>query len=178
MKPAARAKKIKLLLMDVDGVLTDGKLFYFQTREGVVEETKGFDSKDGIALQLAHEAGIQTGFISGRRSAGVVERAKILKVTFVYQEIWRKTPAYEEILKKTGLKDDQVAYVGDDLPDLPIFGRVGLAAAPADSAPELLKAAHLVTKKPGGRGAVREVVELILKSQGLWETALKKRGVY
>jgi 3-deoxy-D-manno-octulosonate 8-phosphate phosphatase (KDO 8-P phosphatase) len=175
--PASLARKVKLLLMDVDGVLTDGRLFYFETRAGVVEETKGFDSKDGIGLLLAREVGLRTGFISGRRSSGVEERAKLLGVEFVYQGAARKMPAYSSILAETNLKDEEIAYVGDDLPDLPILRRVGLPAAVADAVPEVLKAARYVTRKKGGHGAVREVVELILKARGLWDAALRKRGI-
>jgi 3-deoxy-D-manno-octulosonate 8-phosphate phosphatase (KDO 8-P phosphatase) len=175
--PTARAKRIKLLLMDVDGVLTDGKLYYFETRPGVIEETKGFDAKDGIGLMLARLAGLRLGLISGRRSTGVEHRAQLLDIEFVFQGATKKLPVYESILAQTGLSDAEVAMVGDDLPDLPILKRVGLGVAVQDAVPELKKAAHLVTRRPGGRGAVRETVELILKSQGSWERALRERGV-
>jgi len=172
-----RARRVRLLLMDVDGVLTDGQLFYVETSPGVIEETKGFDSKDGIALILAREAGLRTGLISGRDSAGVRRRAEILGMEFVYQGRRRKVPAFEEILARSGLAEAETAYVGDDLPDLPLLARVGLPIAVADAVPEVRRSALLVTRRPGGRGAVREAVEVILKAQGRWDEALRRIGI-
>ncbi len=160
-------RRVRLLLTDVDGVLTDGRLFYVERAKGVVEETKGFHSQDGLGLILAHEAGLKTGIISARTSAGVVHRAKILKMTYIIQGTFAKAEAYEKI-KADGYADDEIAYVGDDLPDLPVMLRCGLPVAVANARPEVKAAARLVTRRAGGDGALRELVEMILKAQGRW----------
>jgi len=168
----ARASKIKLLLMDCDGVLTPGHIFFLPDGRGGLFETKSFDSQDGIALQWAHKAGIETGIISGRTSPAVEERARTAHMRYLYQGNTRKLPLFEEILADSGLDSEQIAYVGDDVTDLPILRRVGLAAAPAGSRPEALTAVHFVASKPGGAGAVREVIELLLKAQNRWSEIL------
>jgi len=173
----SRARKIKLLLMDVDGTLTDGGvcLISSTTTEGpdpVVREMKVFDAHDGQGLSLAHTMGIKTGFITGRSSPAVSKRAAELKVDFVYLGQARKLAAFEDCLQKTAVLPEEVAYLGDDLPDVPVALRVGLAVCVADGAPELKEVCHLTTRRPGGRGAAREVVELILKAQGRWEEAI------
>lgn len=170
----ALASKIRLLLMDVDGVLTDGKLYNVPDPSGKMVETKGFDSQDGIGLQWLSWKGIKTGLISGRNSPATVERARQCKFAYVYQGHIEKIPILEEILADAGLTRDQVAYIGDDFTDVVIMRRVGLAIATANARPEVQRAAHLVTSKPGGQGAVREVVELLLRAQGYWEEILAK----
>ena len=168
-----RASKVKLLLMDVDGVLTNGKLYYVPDAAGHMVESKGFDSQDGIALQWLQWKGIKTGVISGRLSPATEERARQVKMTYIYQGHIEKVPILEEILKNAGIDGSQVAYVGDDLTDVTIMRRVGLAIAPANAREEVKSAAHVVTRAAGGEGAVREAIELIMKAQGLWGEILK-----
>lgn len=168
-----RAARVKLLLMDVDGVLTDCKLYYVPDAQGRMVESKGFDAQDGIALQWLNWKGIQTGVISGRESPATVERARQVKMTYVYQGHIEKIPILEEILAKAQIDRNEVAYVGDDLTDLVIFRRVGLAIATANARPEVKRAAHYVTEARGGWGAVREVAELLLKAQNRWAEILQ-----
>jgi 3-deoxy-D-manno-octulosonate 8-phosphate phosphatase (KDO 8-P phosphatase) len=169
-----RASRIRLLLMDVDGVLTDGRLLNVPGSDGKMMETKMFDSQDGIALQWLSWNGIQTGVISGRVSPATDERARQVKMTYVYQGHIEKIPILEEIVAKSGVPLDQIAYAGDDLTDVVIMRRVGLAIAVANARPEVKRAAHYVTKACGGSGAIREVCELLLESQGRWEEILRK----
>jgi len=169
----AKAARIKLLLMDVDGVLTDGKLYNVPDREGNMAETKGFDSRDGIGLQWLSWKGIQTGVISGRVSPATVERARQTKMTYVYQGHIEKIPILEEILSAAKIDSADVAYMGDDLTDIVIMHRVGLAIATANARPEVKREAHYVTEARGGDGAVREVIELLLKAQGRWDEILQ-----
>jgi 3-deoxy-D-manno-octulosonate 8-phosphate phosphatase (KDO 8-P phosphatase) len=171
----ARARRIKLFLMDVDGTLTDGGVCLISTPgvEGF-SEMKVFEAKDGAGLKLAGIMGIRTGFITGRKSSAVQQRANELDVEFVYLGQAKKTAAYDEILKKAGVTDAETAYLGDDLPDMPLAQRAGLAVAVADAAPELKAICHYTTMAKGGKGAAREVVELILKAQGRWEEAIPK----
>ncbi len=171
------AAQIRLLLMDVDGVMTDGKLYNLPDSQGNMVETKGFDSQDGIALQWLSWTGIKTGLISGRMSPATVERAKQTKFTYVYQGRIDKIPVLEEILSDVKLEPSQVAYIGDDLTDIVVMHRVGLAIATSNARPEVKRQAHYVTMQPGGSGAVREAIELILKAQGKWEEILKKYEV-
>ncbi len=168
---ARRAKKIRVLLMDVDGVLTDGRIWLFSRSDGTASEIKGFSAYDGAGLKLARAAGLRTGLITGRESSAVSQRARECEIEFVYMKRATKLSAYEEILQATGASDAEVAYVGDDLPDLPLIERVGFAAAVANAAPEVKRAAHYVTSRSGGDGAVREVIELIVKAQGKWTEA-------
>src|SRR5262249_1505073 len=160
--------------MDVDGVLTDGKLINVPDAAGNMVETKAFDSQDGIALQWLRWKGIKTGLISGRVSPATVERAKQCKFSYVYQGHIEKIPVLDEILADAGLEKGQVAYIGDDLTDVVVMHRVGLAVATANARYEVKQEAHYVTHAAGGSGAVREVVELILKAQGGWEEILQK----
>jgi 3-deoxy-D-manno-octulosonate 8-phosphate phosphatase (KDO 8-P phosphatase) len=169
-----RAKRIKLLLMDVDGVLTDGKLYNVPGPAGSMVETKGFDSQDGIALQWLNWYGIATGVISGRESPATAERARQVKMKYVYQGHIEKIPILEEILKDAGIDGSEAAYIGDDFTDVVIMRRVGLAVATANARAEVKQAAHLVTAARGGSGAVREVAELLLKARGGWNEILKK----
>jgi 3-deoxy-D-manno-octulosonate 8-phosphate phosphatase (KDO 8-P phosphatase) len=167
------ASRIRLLLMDVDGVLTNGKLYHVPDAQGQMVETKGFDSQDGIALQWLAWKGIKTGVISGRLSPATAERAKQVKMTYVYQGHIEKLPILEEILADAKLDLREVAYMGDDLTDTVIMRRVGLAIATANARPEVKALAHYVTKACGGEGAVREVIELLLSSQNLWREILE-----
>ena len=169
----ALAANVKLLLMDVDGVLTDGRLYHFPDANGKMVETKGFDSQDGIALQWLYKHGIPTGVISGRVSPATDERARQCKMAYVYQGHTEKIPILEEILAKAQIDATQVAYIGDDLTDIVIMRRVGLGIATANARPEVKKRAHHVTSAPGGSGAVREVIELILAAQGKWKEILQ-----
>jgi 3-deoxy-D-manno-octulosonate 8-phosphate phosphatase (KDO 8-P phosphatase) len=173
MDTEARASRIKLLLMDVDGVLTDGRIFNVPDAAGKMFETKGFDSQDGIGLHWLSWKGIRTGVISGRDSLATEERARQCKMTYVYQGHIEKIPILEEILAKAQVDRSEVAYIGDDLTDVVIMHRVGFAVATANARPEVKAAAHYVTEAPGGAGAVREVIETILKAQGLWGEILR-----
>lgn len=169
-----RAARIRLLLMDVDGVLTDGKLYNVPGPDGRMIETKGFDSQDGISLQWLSWKGIRTGAISGRLSPATEERARQCRFSYVYQGHIEKIPIFEEILRDAAVDPGQVAYIGDDLTDVVIMRRVGLAIATANARPEVKRCAHWVTERAGGEGAVREVAELLLKAQGHWEEILRK----
>lgn len=159
--------------MDVDGVLTDGRIWLLSMPDGTANEIKGFSAYDGAGLKMAKACGLRTGVITGRESAAMTRRAHECGMEFVYQGRPEKTAAYEEILRKAGVTDAEVAYIADDLPDLPILKRVGLAVAVANASPEVKKAAHFVTKRSGGEGAAREAVELILKAQGKWKEAIE-----
>ena len=170
----ARAAKIQMLLMDVDGVLTDGTLWNVPGPDGLIFETKGFDSQDGIALQWLSHFGIVKGVISGRVSPATEERARQTKMTYVYQGYTEKIPLLEEIYQKSGIAAEATCYVGDDLTDIVCFRRVGLAVAVANARPEVKRAAHYITEARGGQGAIREVVELILTAQGRWEEILRR----
>jgi 3-deoxy-D-manno-octulosonate 8-phosphate phosphatase (KDO 8-P phosphatase) len=168
-----RSRKIKLFLMDIDGTLTDGGICLISLpQNGGVAEMKVFNSQDGLGLKLANTMGIKTGFITGRNSPAVSQRAEESHVDFVYLGQADKTAAFEECMRKAQVKEDEVAYMGDDLPDIPVARRVGLAIAVSNAAPELKAISHYVTKSRGGSGAAREVVELILKAQGRWEEAI------
>jgi 3-deoxy-D-manno-octulosonate 8-phosphate phosphatase (KDO 8-P phosphatase) len=169
-----RASQIQVLLMDVDGTMTDGSVTLLSQPDGTALEIKTFDAHDGQGLTLAHTAGIRTGCITGRESAALLRRAREMKMDFIYMGQPLKIPAYEEILQKAGASESAVAYVGDDLPDLPLMRRVGLAIAVGDAVPEVKKAAHYTTRAHAGRGAIREAVELILKSKGIWEEMIDK----
>ena len=159
-----RASRIKLLLMDCDGVLTDGRLWLLEERG----EHKSFNTKDGLGLTLLHRAGLRSGIISGRTANAVTQRARELGVEFVRQGDEDKVAAFEEVIKLAQVDEDEVAFVGDDLSDIPLMLRCELGVAVADAVEETRSVAHYVTRADGGRGAVREVIELILKSQGRW----------
>jgi 3-deoxy-D-manno-octulosonate 8-phosphate phosphatase (KDO 8-P phosphatase) len=170
----ALAARVRLFLMDVDGVLTNGHLYHFPAPDGTMVETKGFDSQDGIGLQWLSWYGIKTGVISGRVSLATAERARQTKMTYVYQGHIEKIPILEEIMKDAGVTKEEIAYAGDDLTDIVVMRRVGFAVAVANARPEVKRAAHYVTEATGGSGAVREVVELLLKAQGKWPEIAKK----
>ena len=170
-----RARRIRLFLMDVDGTLTDGGVCLISLPDGGgVAEMKVFSSLDGAGMKLAHIMGIRTGFITGRKSPAVQQRAHELSVEFVYLGQATKTAAYEDCVAKAGVSEDEVAYMGDDLPDMPLAKRAGLAVAVANAAAELKAICHYETRARGGEGAAREVIELILKAQGRWEEAVPK----
>lgn len=172
MENAQRAGKIKILLMDVDGVLTDGKMYYMPDSGGNMVEFKAFNSLDGIGLRLMNQFGIVTGIITGRDSPGSEERARILCMKYVYLGFLSKLEPFEEILKDSGLEPENIAYIGDDWTDIPVMKRAGFACAPRNALEEVKKAAHMVTENEGGNGAVREVCNFILKSQGQWDTIM------
>lgn len=175
--PAAlkkRAARIKVLLMDVDGTMTSGGVTLLSQTDEIALEIKTFDAHDGQGLTLAHTAGLRTGCITGRQSSALLRRAREMKMEFIYMKQPLKMPAYEEIVGKTGASESEVAYVGDDLPDLPVMRRAGLAVAVGNAVPEVKRAAHYTTKAFAGHGAIRETVELILKSKGIWEEMIDK----
>lgn len=165
-----RAKRIKMLLMDVDGVLTDGSIFFASGRQ----EIKAFFVHDGLGLRMAKRAGIITGLISSRESEMVVRRARELQIPEVHQRIQNKIAVWEKLLGKYQLPPEQVAMMGDDLSDLSLLRRAGLSIAVANAAEEVKSRVHYVTHHPGGRGAVREAVELILRAQGKYEEELQQ----
>jgi 3-deoxy-D-manno-octulosonate 8-phosphate phosphatase (KDO 8-P phosphatase) len=192
-----RAKKIKLLLFDVDGVLTDGKLFIFPAPAGIQQSTpdhsakqredggfglvsqsmieaKGFHAHDGAAISLAHLGGIKTGLITKRISETVALRARDLKLEHVYQGIQDKLTAFEEILRKEELDANEAAFVGDDVIDLPVMRNCGLAIAVANARAEVKADAHYVTPHAGGDGALRDATEFILKAQGKWKRVVSE----
>ncbi|WP_457578048.1 KdsC family phosphatase [Desulfomarina sp.] len=166
----ARAKDIKLLLLDVDGVLTDGTLLYSE-RSG---ESKSFHTKDGFGLRLLREAGIGTGIITARTSEVVHKRAVELKMDYIHQGAVNKKDAFREVRKQSGLKPFEIAYMGDDWLDLILLQQVGLALAPADAEPEVLEVAHFITERKGGHGAVRDCCNLLLESRNSLSELLQK----
>lgn len=169
-----RAGRIRVLLMDVDGTMTDGGVTLLSQSDGTALEIKTFDAHDGQGLTLAHTAGLRTGCITGRESAALLRRANEMKMEFIYMKQPFKVPAYEEILGKAGATDQEVAFVGDDLPDIPLLRRAGLAIAVGDAVPEVKQVAHYTTRAVAGRGAIREAIELILRSKGVWEEMIDK----
>jgi 3-deoxy-D-manno-octulosonate 8-phosphate phosphatase (KDO 8-P phosphatase) len=186
LSATARARKIKLLLFDVDGVLTDGKLFFLPTlQQGVSQESghsqtspsqiefKGFHAHDGTSISLARLGGIKTGLITNRISETVALRARDLKLEYVYQGVQDKRTCFIDILKKTGLKPEEAAFVGDDVIDLPAMRAGGLAIAVKNARAEVKREAHYVTPHAGGEGALRDAVEFILKAQSKWKRAVQ-----
>jgi 3-deoxy-D-manno-octulosonate 8-phosphate phosphatase (KDO 8-P phosphatase) len=169
-----RARQIKIVLMDVDGTITDGSVTLLSQPDGSALEIKTFDAHDGQGMTLARTAGLRLGVITGRESAALRRRMREMGVDLVYEKQPTKMGALEDILLKTGVKESEVAYLGDDLPDLPVMQRVGLAAAVGNATLEVKLAAHYVTKANGGKGAARELIELILKSKGIWEEMIDK----
>ncbi len=155
---AARLRKIKLLLLDVDGVLTDGGVYYSNTGD----EQKKFNIQDGYGIVQVQKAGVKVGIITGRVSKIVERRAAELGITEVRQNLERKVDAYEDILRSVGVTDAETAYIGDDEPDLPVLKRVGFSAAPKDAVAKVRTSVHYVSTRTGGHGAVREVIDLLL----------------
>lgn len=165
-----RAAKVSVLVLDVDGVLTDGRIVYAEHGD----ELKFFDVQDGTALVFWKRAGLRSAVITARKSRMVRRRAKELRVDCLAQKCFVKLPAYERLLKRLRVADEQVCAIGDDVIDLPLLRRCGLAVAVANAVEEVKQAAHYLTARSGGRGAVREVVELILKTKGVWEAVLQR----
>lgn len=170
----ARAAKARIVLTDIDGVLTGGTIHHFVDTAGELVEFKGIHAQDSIALAWLAESGLITGVISGRVSKGTDARLRMLKVKHIYQHRLDKSAVLAEICSTEKVSAEQVIYMGDDLPDLGPMSRVGLAVAPANARPEVKAAAHWVTKANGGDGAFRELVEAILQSQGLWDAIIAK----
>lgn len=167
---AEKLKGIRLLLLDVDGVLTDGSIIYNDRNE----ETKVFSVRDGLGIRLLMLAGIEVGIITGRASEALKHRCRNLGIDRLFDGVRDKAAVLEAIMADTGVAADKIAFVGDDLPDLSIMARVGLAVAVADAHEIVRSRADLVTRSPGGRGAVRELCESILKAQDRWEETLKR----
>lgn len=163
-----KIKKVKVLALDVDGVLTNGKIIF----DSQGKDTKVFDVQDGFAIVMFKRAGFKTAILTARSSKVVTLRAKDLNINKVYQNAFPKVDSYQKMLRDLKVKDKEVCFIGDDLPDLQVLKRVGFAVAVANAAQEVKKSVHYVTQKRGGEGAVREVVELILKGQGKWAKAL------
>ena len=160
-----RARRIRLVLFDVDGVLTDGVVVMHADGS----ESKGFHIKDGAAIVWAQRAGVQVGLLSARASGATTHRAAQLAVRIVQQGVTSKASAFDAILRSSGLAEDAVCYMGDDLLDLPVLQRAGLSAAPSDAAVEVREAVHWVSAAAGGRGAARELIEMVLRAQGRWD---------
>jgi 3-deoxy-D-manno-octulosonate 8-phosphate phosphatase (KDO 8-P phosphatase) len=172
----ARARKIKLLLFDVDGVLTDGKLFFWPASAGSQPsqiEFKGFHAHDGASISLARLGGVKTGLITKRSSETVALRARDLKLEFVYQGVNDKRVCFDEVVKQAALKPEEAAFVGDDVIDLPAMRAGGLAVAVKNARAEVKKEAHYITPHAGGDGALRDAVEFILKAQGKWKRVVE-----
>lgn len=160
--------------MDVDGTMTDGSVTLLSQTDGTALEIKTFDAHDGQGLTLAQTAGLRTGCITGRESPALLRRASEMKMEFIYMKQPLKMPAYEDVLRKAEASDSEIAFIGDDLPDIPLMRRAGLAAAVGDAVPEVKEVAHYTTRARAGHGAIREVVELILRSKGIWEEMIEK----
>ncbi len=165
-----KAKEVKLLLLDVDGILTDGTIIY--THEG--NEIKAFHTRDGLGIRLLQEAGVEVGLITARESEAVTRRAQDLRMKHVFQKTRNKLAVYEQLTKELGLQALEVGYMGDDWLDLPLLTRVGFSATVADAVPEVKKIVHYTTKRKGGRGAVREVCDLILEAKDMHVSLLEK----
>jgi 3-deoxy-D-manno-octulosonate 8-phosphate phosphatase (KDO 8-P phosphatase) len=164
-----RAARIRLFLMDCDGVLTDGRIWILDHND----DQKSFYSRDGLGIELLHRAGLHSGVITGRKSSALARRAHFLGMKYVRQGCEDKVQAFAEVVAEAGVTNDEVAFAGDDLNDIPLMLQSGLGIAVADAAAETRAHAHYVTQARGGAGAVREVVELILKSQGRWDELLQ-----
>ena len=178
LSAAARARKIKLLLFDVDGVLTDGKIYLFpvpsEGQHQIVVEAKGFSAHDGAGISLARLGGLKTGLITRRNSETVALRARDLKLEYVYQGIRDKLAAVREILSKEGISPNAAAFVGDDVIDLPPMQNCGFSIAVANARSDVKKCAHYITPHAGGEGALRDAIEYILKAQGKWKRAMEE----
>jgi 3-deoxy-D-manno-octulosonate 8-phosphate phosphatase (KDO 8-P phosphatase) len=174
MTAEARAKNIKVLIFDVDGVLTDGQIFVVPGPDGKGIESKGFVAHDGLGITLGRLGGLRIGIITKRNSQTVAIRARDLKLEFVYQGQAHKMNAIREILAKTGYAIDQLCYVGDDIIDLPVMRQCGLAIATANARQQVKDVAHYITPNPGGQGAGRDAIDFILSAQGLLEKVIEQ----
>ena len=163
-------QSIQLLLLDVDGVLTDGAIAYTEDQT----ETKVFNVKDGLGIKMLHQSGIKTGIVTGRASPALMRRCRELGIQMVYDNVRDKGAVFDRIIEKTGLPASAIAFMGDDLPDLPMFKKAGLSIAVADAHSVVREQADIITEKCGGQGAVREVCELLLKSKGLWGALIEQ----
>jgi 3-deoxy-D-manno-octulosonate 8-phosphate phosphatase (KDO 8-P phosphatase) len=170
MQVAERASRIKLLAMDVDGVMSDGRIILGNNGE----ELKAFNVHDGLGITLAHQAGLYIAIITGRESEIVRRRGNELKIQDIHQRVSDKAACIQALLEKYRLTLDEVAFIGDDLNDVPLFLRVGLAVTVANATPEAKKYAHMITEAEGGRGAVRELITFILTTQGKWDQVVAK----
>jgi 3-deoxy-D-manno-octulosonate 8-phosphate phosphatase (KDO 8-P phosphatase) len=166
---AGRARNLRLLLFDVDGVLTEGSVLL----PGTGSEAKVFFIRDGLGLVWARQAGLLVGLLSGRHSDATTRRAAELGISILMQGDTDKRASYTQIVASQQIRDDQVAYMGDDLLDLPVLSRVGLSAAPADAVDEVRERVHWVSRHPGGRGAARELVEVVLRARGRWDAIVR-----
>jgi len=164
-----RASRIELVLMDVDGVMTDGQILIIPDVHGAPHEYKFFNTHDGVGLTFARRVGLRLGVLTGRVSESVSARAKELGMEIVEQGSWNKLETYEKIRTQAGLEDARICYMGDDLQDLPVLRHVGFAVGVANAEEEVKKACHLVTRREGGRGAIREALEFIIRAQGKWD---------
>lgn len=169
-----RARRVELILMDVDGVLTNGQIVLMPDGRGGIQEVKMFDVQDGVGITFAHRAGLRTGFVTGRTSESVAARARELGVEILEQGTWNKLETYEKIRNATELQDQQIAFLGDDFQDLPVLRRVGFAVAVANAQPGVKEICHLVTQQEGGRGAVREALDFLLRAQGKWDQVIAR----
>jgi 3-deoxy-D-manno-octulosonate 8-phosphate phosphatase (KDO 8-P phosphatase) len=174
MTAEARAKNIKVLIFDVDGVLTDGQIFVIPNSHGYGVEAKGFSAHDGLGISLGRLGGLRIGIITKRQSQTVTIRANDLKLEFIYQGQSHKMIAISEILEKTGYTLDQLAYVGDDIIDLPVLRQCGLAIATANARQQVKSVAHFVTPNPGGFGGARDAIDFILSAQGTLEKVIEQ----
>jgi 3-deoxy-D-manno-octulosonate 8-phosphate phosphatase (KDO 8-P phosphatase) len=174
LSPEDRARRIKVLIFDVDGVLTDGQIFVLPGPDGKGIEMKGFAAHDGLGISLARLGGLRVGIITKRQSATVALRANDLKLEFVYQGQAHKLAAMNEIVAKAGITVDQLAYVGDDIVDLPILRICGLAIATANARPQIKAMAHYTTPNPGGHGAGRDAIDFILAAQGSLQRVMEE----
>ncbi len=165
-----RIKRVRLLLLDVDGVLTDGRIIY----DGNGNEWKAFDVKDGHGIKLLMRGGVDVGIITSRESKVVARRAEELGIKVLYQRAVDKLSVFKRIKEDRGLSEEEMAFMGDDFVDIPVLREVGLSIAPSDATEEVKGIVHYVTRNPGGRGAVREVCELILKAKGRWEEVISR----
>ncbi len=165
-----KSKKIKFLLLDADGVLTDGMIYY----GSYGEELKAFNIQDGLGLSLWRRQGKMSAIVTAKRSSLLKRRAKHLGILQVYQNAFRKIDIYEKIKKKYNLLDSEICFIGDDLIDIPVLKKTGLAVSVPDAPSEVKEVSDIITQHPGGSGAIREIIELILKSQGLWEKVLQQ----
>ena len=170
----SRARRVELILMDVDGVLTDGRILLVPDGRGGANEVKAFDVQDGVGITFVHRVGLRSGIITGRTSESVAARAKELGMEIIEQGTWNKLETYEKVRERVKLDDSKIAFIGDDLQDLPVLRRVGFAVGVSNARPEVKEVCHLITEREGGRGAVREALEFILRAQGKWNEIMKR----